>query len=359
LNAGAQSGDLGRRFDAPAPKAARALVKRGTELAGRDRLDEAVATLKKAIAAAPNFFEAHLEYIRLKANFQGKIDEVKAEYDALMTKEPDNPVYPMALALAIGGNEMARYRKVAELAPEWSWGHYARSYVIQGRAFEDINEKYDGKGEQILAEVLKAIEKDGAAFGFYGRAIKIQEALDRSDDAILTAEKMAAQPELRAEGMSQLWRLRLAKAKGAEEARASLKTELAKLSRGSRDVKLLAAIREAYAALLKDPASADAVERQIRRLDPAWYPERGKSGYTLISAGGIRYVIRIANRQFAIHEKLKQISLQREPDWRKETRQIESLFALIVRVTFDTCRMGRLILEDAAWRSFLMSCLIR
>ena len=38
LNAGAQSGDLGRRFDAPAPKAARALVKRGTELAGRDRM---------------------------------------------------------------------------------------------------------------------------------------------------------------------------------------------------------------------------------------------------------------------------------------------------------------------------------
>src|SRR5215475_1641470 len=175
LNISAQTGDLGRRFDAPAPKVARALVKRGTELAGRDRIDEAVATLKKAIAAAPIFFEAHLEYIRMKANFQGKVDQVKAEYEALMVKEPDNPVYPLALAEAGVGNRMARYKKVAELAPEWSWGHYAKSFVIQGRAFYVMNEKYDGKGEQILAEVLKAIEIDGAAPDFYKRAIKIQE----------------------------------------------------------------------------------------------------------------------------------------------------------------------------------------
>src|SRR5262245_18867937 len=169
LNIGAQTVDLGRRFDSPAPKAARDLVKRGIDLAGRDRIDEAVATVKKAIATAPNFFEAHLEYIRLKADFQGKIDEVKAEYEALTVKEPDNPVYLMAQAWALGKSQMAHYKKVAELAPEWSWGHYARSFVIQGRAFYALNEKYDGKGEQILAEVIKAIEKDGAALDFYKR----------------------------------------------------------------------------------------------------------------------------------------------------------------------------------------------
>lgn len=329
MNISAQTGDLGRRYDAPAPKVARALVKRGTDLAGRDRIDEAVATLKKAIASAPNFFEAHREYIRMKADFQGKVDEVKAEYEALMIKEPDNPVYPMALAEVLVGNRMARYKKVAELAPEWSWGHYAKSFVILSRAFETHNEKYDGKGEQILAEVLKAIEKDGAALIFYRRAIKIQENLDRIDDAILTAEKMTARPELRAEGLGQLWRLRLTKAQGTEEARSSLKAELTKLSKGSRDVNLLAAIREAYGTLLKDPASADAVERQIRRLDPAWYPERGKASFSVLSnSSGTPYALLIANRQFAIHEKSKQITLRREPDWRKETRQLESLFEL-------------------------------
>ncbi|MGH9837063.1 MAG: hypothetical protein ACRD9Y_28885 [Blastocatellia bacterium] len=94
--AGAQNTDWARRLDTPPPKAARALVERGVDLAGRDRIDEAIAALKKAIAAAPNFLEAHREYIRVKAYFKGKKDEVKAEYEALMAKEPDNPVYPMA-----------------------------------------------------------------------------------------------------------------------------------------------------------------------------------------------------------------------------------------------------------------------
>lgn len=126
---------------------ARDLVKRGADLAGRDRIDEAIATLKKAIAASPNFLEAHREYIRMKADFQGKVDDVKAEYEALMAKEPDNPVYPMALAMAVRGrNEMAWYRRAVELAPEWSWGHYANSFVIPGRTWEMINsEKFDGK----------------------------------------------------------------------------------------------------------------------------------------------------------------------------------------------------------------------
>jgi hypothetical protein len=128
--AGAQNADWARRLDAPPPKAARAIVKRGVDLAGRDRIDEAIATLKKAIAAAPNFLEAHREYIRARAYFKGEVNEVKVEYESLAAKEPDNPVYPMALAITVRGkNEMAWLRRVVELAPEWSWAHYANSYV--------------------------------------------------------------------------------------------------------------------------------------------------------------------------------------------------------------------------------------
>lgn len=328
LKINAQSRALEGRFDAPPPKAAHNLVKRGMDLAGGGRIEDAVATLKKAIAAAPNFVEAHIQYIRLRADFQGRVDEVKAEYEALMTKDPANPVYPMALAEAMAGNRMALYKKVAELAPEWSWGHYANSFVIMGRAFRMMNEKYDGKGEQILAEGLRAIEKDGSVPAFYRWAITIQQDLGRIDDAILTAEKMAARPELRAGGLSHLWRLRLAKAKGTEEARSSLEAELAKLSKSSRDIELLAAVREAYVALLKDQAGADAAESRIRRLDPSWYPERGKASFIVVNnISGLPYALLIANRQFAIYEKARRISLGREPDWRKETRELEGLFA--------------------------------
>jgi peroxiredoxin len=329
--ASAQNADWARRLDAPPPKAARAIVKRGVDLAGRDRIDEAIATLKKAIAAAPNYLEAHREYIRARAYFKGEVNEVKAEYESLAAKEPDNPVYPMALAITVRGkNEMAWLRRVVELAPEWSWAHYANSYIIPGRTWKNVvNETYDGKGERMLAEAFKAIEKDGSTPDFYYRAVEIQEDLGKIDEALLTAEKMAAMPELRADGLGQLWRLRLKKAKGAEQSRESLKAELAKLSVGARDIRLLAAIREAYATFLKDQANADAVERRIRRLDPSWYPERGKARIEVVlNSSGAPYPILSANRQFVIHEKMRQIVMRREADWRKETRQLESLIAL-------------------------------
>src|SRR5262245_35768392 len=277
---GQQTADLGRQLDAPTPKAARVLLKRGVDLAGRDRIDDAITTLKKAIALAPNFVDAHREYIRLRINFQGRMDEVAAEYEALMAREPDNPVYPLVLAMEPRwGKKMARYKRVAELAPEWSWGHYANAYVIPGRPFFMLVEKYEGKGEQILAEVLNAIEKDGSVDEFYWWAIKLQEDLGRIDDAILTAEKMGARNDLRPEGLRQLWRLRLIKAGGTETARASLKAELAALFGKTRDIKLLAAIYQAYVNLLKDSPGSGKVEQRIRRLDPAWYPERGRSNF--------------------------------------------------------------------------------
>lgn len=330
LSIKAQTSDGGRHLDAPPPQAARDLVKRGVELAGNDHFDEALTTLKKAIAAAPNYLEAHRQYIRIKADFQGKVDEVKAEYAALMVKEPDHPVYPMAMALAIrGSGEMAWYQKVAELAPEWSWGHYAKAYLILGRTYLMINEKLGEKGEQMLAELAQAIEKDRAVQDFYSLTLFFQKALDRTDDAILIAEKANQQPELHAYGLSQLWSLRLTQAKGSEPAKESLKAELAKLSQVARDIKLLAAIREAYAALLKDSASADAIERRIHRLDSAWYPERGRALLLIQSnSSGIPYALLIANRQYAIYEKVHQIALQREADWRKEARQYESVLSL-------------------------------
>jgi len=321
--------DYGQRFDTPPPKAARDLVAQGLELAGKDRVEEAIVLVRKAIAIAPNYVEAHVAYLRLKADFQGKVDEVRSEYESLMAKDPGNPVYPLAMSQSLRGDNIAWLKIVVALAPEWSWGHYAQSWVILGRYFEMINEKYDGKGEQILGEVLKAIEKDGSVKTFYVRTIRLQENLDRIDDAILTAEKMAAQPELHADGLAQLWRLRLTKAKGAESEKKSLRAELARFSSGSRNIALLATIRNAYDTLLKDPVGAAAIGRQIRRLDPKWYPERGSATFFVaVNTTGFPYPVLAANRQFAIHEQLKEIILRREADSRKEMRQLESLLSL-------------------------------
>jgi hypothetical protein len=58
INISAQTKDSGQRFDTAPPDAARELVRRGIELAGEDRVDEAIAAVKKAIVIAPNYLEA-------------------------------------------------------------------------------------------------------------------------------------------------------------------------------------------------------------------------------------------------------------------------------------------------------------
>src|SRR2546423_9223761 len=80
----AQTSDGGKHLDNPPPKAALDLVKRSIELAGQDRIDEAVATARQAIAIAPDYLEAHQQYLRLRIQFQGKVDEALAAYHSFM-----------------------------------------------------------------------------------------------------------------------------------------------------------------------------------------------------------------------------------------------------------------------------------
>src|SRR2546423_14055022 len=127
----AQTSEGGKHLDNPPPKAALDLVKRSIELAGQDRIEEAVAATRKAITIAPDYLEAHQQYLRLRIQFQGKVDEAVSEYQSLIAREPSNPVYPAALWLsARSPSGSVLFKKVAELAPEWSWGHFANSYAI-------------------------------------------------------------------------------------------------------------------------------------------------------------------------------------------------------------------------------------
>lgn len=327
----AQTVDGGRSLDTPPPPAALDLVKRGTEFASQDRVEEAIAAIKKAIAIAPNYLEAHRQYLRLKIQFQGKVDEARLEYELLMAREPANPVYPVAMSQTLLGRMVTfpLLKKAAELAPEWSWGHYAKSFVILGRDFDVMNDKYEGRGDQMLAEVMKAIEQNSSVEIFYLRAIHIRERLNQVEEAIPIAEKMAAETSLQAKGLTELWRLRLAKAKGSDAAKENLRSELAKLSAESKEVLLLAAIRNAYATLLKDAAAADAVERKIRKVDPGWYAERGEANFEVqVNSTGIPFSVLAANRQLSIYTKLREIVLRREADNRKQMREIENLLLI-------------------------------
>jgi tetratricopeptide (TPR) repeat protein len=199
-----------KQLDREVPERARQLVAQAVELAARDRLDQAIASLKEAIAIAPNYVNAHAQYIWVKANFLGRYDEVRAEYETLMSKEPRNPVYPMAFAIGQGQTQNSQpfYEKVVELSPQSTWANYARAWLASEK-----------EPETAVAELQKYIEKDGSWLAAYNIAIYIQEKrLNRIDDAITTAEKMALHPEFHAKGLSTLWRLRLNKAQGSFKA---------------------------------------------------------------------------------------------------------------------------------------------
>jgi len=326
----------GQELNAPAPAAAQALVKQGRDLVYHDKFDEAVATFKKAIAAAPRYLRAHAEYIRTRAYFEEAYNEVRVEYEALMAKEPGNPIYPMALELGTRGAtsnrvSRARYEKVASLAPEWGWGRYAKAQLLMSK-----------EPEAAAAELVKAIEKDPAAEEAYGRLISLQEGqLKKLDEAIATAEKMAAQPELRGAGLTALWRLRLGKAQGSEEAKAKLKAELDKLASSSRDVDILAAVRSAYQSHLEDKTAAEAMEKKILQLDPAWYQWRGITNrFGTANLSGVSRDALLAGRQMELFLKVRGIDdAQITP--KEQMAKLEQVLALkpgrvMKRYTYET-----------------------
>ncbi|HEX8197424.1 MAG TPA: redoxin domain-containing protein [Pyrinomonadaceae bacterium] len=295
-------------LNAPVPQKARELTAQSVFLAERDRFTESVAALQKAIAIAPNYVNAHAEYIQLKANFLNRYDVVRKEYEDLMMREPQNPVYPMALAIAqyqtSQTSKNAWLKKVVELAPEWSWSHYARALLIAEK-----------EPETAAVELNKYIEADGSWISAYSTLAWIQEkTLKKLDDAIATTEKAAARPDSRSWNFLSLWGLRLGKAGGTEEAKASLRTELERIASTSRDVKILDAVRLAYSDLLKDEEKSKSVKAKMLQIDPAWYPERGRILY--ISArnmSGVPRIVVATNAQFSLWNKMSEFNGEMEP----------------------------------------------
>lgn len=322
--------DRGLSLNAPPPVNVRLLMKRGLELAENGDFREAMMAFERARSLAPNYLPAHVEYIKIKEKILGRFTAVEAEYRSLLRREPDNPVYLMANYSRYDGSlERDGLEKVARLAPEWAWGHYAKALLLESR-----------EPEKAAAEYLKCIDAEPLATQAYYRLINLQTDRNRIDDAIAVAERFAAQPELRPTGLKALWRLLLQKANGSQEAKDRLKQQLAATADASTTVSLLAAVRSAYTDLLNDDQSAREIEAKIRKLDPTWYPTRGMmlSGPFFNISGIPRYVV-LTNRQFALYTQTREIAETPDPSQRIIRR--EGLLSLN-----PSPALKRLIYED-------------
>lgn len=299
-------------LNAPIPGAAREAVLRAGDLAAHDRAQEAIAGLRRAIALAPNYVNAHAKYIEIKANYLGRYDEARSEYESLMAEYPDDPVYPMGLGLAqynipYRTYTNALFKKVVDLAPNWSWSHFARARLA-----------LEKEPETAVKEFVEYIAEDGSSRSAYYSLSYVQETtLGRVDDAIATATKMAERPEFRADGLTMLWRLRLGKEHGTPEGKSKLKSELDRLVGSSSDIKILEAVRNAYSNLLDDAKSARAVKIKINQIDRSWYPERGHYLYlgTENTSGAPRLIV-AANQQFALFNQMGEVNDPSDPKGR-------------------------------------------
>jgi peroxiredoxin/Tfp pilus assembly protein PilF len=308
----------GESLNVQPSESVRRMVRDAVELAERDKTSEALKVLKKAISLAPNYLQAHSEYIRIRTYFLEQYDEVKSEYDGLIEKEPDNPVYPMALAmgqpLTIG--ESPWFKRVAELAPDWAWGHYARAALIAEK-----------EPESAVAELFKCIEKDKTLLPAYYFITFLLSRAGKYDEAISIAERMAAQPDLRPSGLSILWQLRLEKSQGSEEFKAALRDELNKLAESSPGLEILANIHSLYSSVMNDSDAARAVEEKIHRIDPSWYPERGSAYYIATSnLSEIPRQLVAASRQARIERMMSDVG--NDLDFKEKVKQLERLLDL-------------------------------
>ncbi len=306
----------------PIPQPARKFVAVAIELEKRDRLTEAAAALKRAMAIAPNYVNAHAEYIRLKANFLNRYDAVRKEYEDLMEKEPNNPVYPMALALSqyqTAQSSLSVWReKVVEVAPaDWAWTHYARALLIIGK-----------EPQAAASELEKYIEADGSWLSAYFTLAYIQETvLNKPDDAITTTEKSVARPESRSADLLRLWSMRVRRAGGSNDAKNALRGELERTVQFSREIKILDAARLAYSDLLEEKGKSEAVKMKILSIDPGWYPERGLVLYAATkNTSGVPRILVATNRQFALFNETATFGDEMEPD-----KKIAGLAKLLLR----------------------------
>src|SRR6185503_15690747 len=147
----------------------RELVRRAVELAERGKPEEGIALLKKVIARSPNYLQARIQYVRIKTYYLSRYDEVRAEYDSLISRDPNNPVYTMSLAIGAsrlipGRTKNEWFEKASKMASEWPWGHYATARLISEKS-----------PEQAASELIKCIEKDEGAIEAYAMLLSLQK----------------------------------------------------------------------------------------------------------------------------------------------------------------------------------------
>ena len=320
----AQALAKGEEFNKPIPKEAIELVKQAQALRARDKFDEAIAALKKAMTMAPNYVGAYVAYFQTKNYFMERDDEVNAELASLKAKEPNNPVYPMAQHLSyqiVSKSRDALLARVVELAPDWSWGHFAKAMIAKGS---------NPIATTTMAELNQCLQMESSSRRAYMELIMLQAARNDFDAAIETARKAEAYPAEYGErpGTSVL-ELRFKKAGRSTEEIAKLKAELERVIEAAQDADALDKL-DMPLSIFRDEALREKFENKIKKLNPNWC--QVCKGYSTVGLwwlpGEEDRTLAVFNQQFVIWNKAFITHINRELTPDEKLPEIEKLFAL-------------------------------
>ncbi|HEY3452864.1 MAG TPA: tetratricopeptide repeat protein [Myxococcales bacterium] len=175
------------------PKNAEALVLRALVQEGSGELEQAIATLSKAVAAAPSAAFTHYQLGRALC-VSGRFDQAVAELQAAARIDPKAVVVAYALGVAHEaagkkGEAIAAYTHALALDPRFADGYLTLADVLCEVGREDMAAKLLAQGRALLPQVgalsdklaavrLKQNDLPGAV-----AALQAQTAVDPSEEA--------------------------------------------------------------------------------------------------------------------------------------------------------------------------------
>jgi tetratricopeptide (TPR) repeat protein len=182
MNTQAENGSLSTA--SPQAGDAAAFVRQGFQLAGQQRLDEAVASFERAVAVEPGFAEAWIGR-GIVLFYLGRLEEAVASYDRVLALRPDAEAFNnRALALYTldrFDEAVASYDQALALKPD------AQAFNIRGMALHKLR-----RFEEAVASYDRALAlKPGYAEVFNSRAAALAK-LGRHDRALESIDQAIA-----------------------------------------------------------------------------------------------------------------------------------------------------------------------
>jgi tetratricopeptide (TPR) repeat protein len=233
----------------------------------QNQREKAVAELKTAIQLAPEFIEAHNDYI---ANQQARPDQIVAEYEGYLKQHPQSAVYHYLAgkAHAKAGRTKdrdAEYQKSLDLSPGFSW-----ALIELGATALDNQDK------------LKAAELFEKARANAGDSPKLHMTLasrlnsvQKYDSALAEVQRVLQLDPNSFDAYPTLWRTKMRVTWGAEKTQAEVMQEMKNLeSRFSRNPKALDAVARGYGIFFAEE-EAERIKKAIVAIDPKYFVNSG------------------------------------------------------------------------------------